>query len=112
MDQSQRRMFVRYPMDLPVIVSALESSGNFLRETTTLSDASGGGLRFITRHLERYSPGQDIEISVDLPQSGNISAHMNAHGRVVRTIEADNLQRGDFEVAIILVTPLRFERIS
>ncbi|MFC1820630.1 PilZ domain-containing protein [Thermodesulfobacteriota bacterium] len=105
-------MFVRYPMDLPVTVSALEPSGKFLRETTTLRDASGGGLRFATRHLKRYSPGQDIEISVDLPQSGNISAYMNSHGRVVRTFEVDSLQSGDFEVAIILVTPLRFERTS
>nr|MBC8362798.1 PilZ domain-containing protein [Candidatus Desulfatibia profunda] len=110
MDQSERRMFVRYALDLPVTVAILEPSGNSLRETTTLHDASGGGLRFITRHADWYIPGQDIEISVELPQSGNISAHMSAHGRVMRTIEADNLRSGDFEVAIILVTPLRFER--
>jgi hypothetical protein len=112
MDQSERRMFVRYALDLPLIVSTLESSGNSRRETTTLRNASGSGLLFTTRNLERYSPGQDIEISVELPQSGNISAHMSAHGRVVRTIEADNLQSGDSEVAIIMVTPLRFERTS
>jgi len=109
MEQSEKRVFVRYALDLPVIVSVLEPAGNSLREKTILRDASGGGLRFATRHMERYSPGQDIEISVELPQPGDISAHMSAHGRVVRTIEAD-MQDGDFEVAIILVTPLHFER--
>jgi len=106
----EKRKFGRHPMDLPVTVFVRDPSGELQRETTILCDASGGGLCFTTRHVERYSPGREIEISVDLQQSGNIRAHMTAQGKVVRTIAADDLRPGEPGVAIILVTPLHFER--
>ena len=97
-------------MDLPVTVSVRKLSGESQHENTTLYDVSGGGLRFMTQHVDWYSSGQEIEILVDLPQSGDICARMTAHGRVVRTISADNLMPNKPSVAVILVTPLRFER--
>jgi hypothetical protein len=106
--QTDRRDFDRFPIEFTVKVATEDSDGKEYEEQTVLMDISGAGARFITREAEKYFPGQLLEMTICLPGTKGIKAHMRARATVVR-VDASS---GTSDVAVKLDESLRFERLD
>jgi hypothetical protein len=106
--QTDRRDFDRFPIEFAVEVATKDSEGKEYRELTVLMDISGGGARFITREAEKYYPGQLLEMTICLPGTKGVKAHMRGMATVVRV----DTSSGTSDVAVTLDTSLRFERLD
>lgn len=81
-----------------------------------MEDVSGGGAKFLTKKYDMYFPDQLLDITILLPGTDEMEAHMKAKAIVVRIdpsndSEKNNKSRGR-DVAVKFETHLNFARIS
>lgn len=84
-NKSDKREFERFPVDFVLEVSAEDIEGNKYDDKTVLKNISGGGAKFITRQSAKYFLGQSLEITIYLPGTNDVNAHMRGKATVVRT---------------------------
>jgi len=106
--ESNKREFERLPIDFV--------EGKKFEDKAVLEDFSGGGAKFLTKKSDMYFPGQLLEITVFLPGTDEMKAHMKAKATVVRIdpsndSEEDSKNRAS-DIAIRFATHLNFERIG
>lgn len=108
---SDKREFERLPVDFVLEVSAQDINGKGFRDAGVLNDVSGEGGKFLTRNIEQYYQGQLLAVSIVLPGTGHVSAHMKTKASVIRIEPAD--ETGNVStVAVRFKTHLTFERIE
>lgn len=90
-----KRKFNRFPLEFELEVSARGKKRETHVEKTTLRDISGGGAKFITRHAEKYFPGQSLEMVIYLPRAGGVTASMRGKATVVRIEASSNSGVGE-----------------
>ena len=109
---SNKRDFDRFPIEFEMEVIAEDVGGKKFREKTVLKDISGGGARFMSKLVDNYFPGQPLELTIDLPGTDSMTAHMKGNATVVRIIKSDdsdtNHKNQGVSVAVMLDTPLQF----
>jgi len=113
---SDKRKFNRFPIDFVLEVSAESIEGKKFLDKASLKDVSGEGVKFLTQKSDMYFPGQLLGITIFLPGTDEIEAHMKAKAIVVRidppnNSEKDNKSRGR-DIAIKFETRLNFEKIG
>jgi hypothetical protein len=104
-DHEKEREFERYSVSLKAVVSL---AGGYC-ETTVLRDISGGGASFITTCPERYSIGDKVDITIQLPGGGSLHAKVKGAGKVASMSE---LGEGETTVGLRLDDLLDFDRIA
>jgi hypothetical protein len=102
----ERRAHVRFPLDFPVHVRGTDEKGDFF-EKVKMVNASGGGMQFQTAGIDRYRPGQSLEVEVELPGPRGPSAHMRGRAEVVWIAP---YEEGSGKVGCRIVVPLRLDR--
>lgn len=76
-NKSDKRDFVRIPMEIVLEVSAEDREENQFNEKTVLKDISGGGAKFMTQLPGKYFPGQLLEMIVNLSGT-NLCPHLDS----------------------------------
>lgn len=111
-DLANRREFPRFTINFSLVVTGVDCNGVEVREEAVLGNLSGGGATFISLKKHQYRKDQTLNISIDLPGSAEIGAHMQATARVVR-IESSNDPEdpSGARISFEFDTPLRFERL-
>lgn len=104
-DHEKEREFERYSVSLNAVVKL---AGGY-SETTVLRDISGGGASFITTCPERYSIGDKVDITIQLPGGGSLHAKVKGAGKVASMSE---LGEGETTVGLRLDDLLDFDRIA
>ena len=104
-DHEKEREFERYSVSLNAVVSLADGYS----ETTVLRDISGGGASFITTCPERYSIGDKVDITIQLPGGGSLHAKVKGAGKVASMSE---LGEGETTVGLRLDDLLDFDRIA
>lgn len=84
-NKSDKREFERFPVDFVLEVSAKDIEGNSYDDKAVLKNVSGGGAKFMTRQSAKYFLGQPLEITIYLPGTNDVNAHMRGKATVVRT---------------------------
>jgi len=111
--ERDRRDFDRFPIDFTIEVSGKSSDGRIHRESTILSDISGGGAKFITRHPDRYFPDQQLDLTIYLPGTKEVKAQMKGIARVVRIGYPANIPEAEeASIAVRLQKFLQFKRLE
>jgi len=110
----ERRAFTRFPIELLVEISAEYGESYTYYEETNLQEISGGGAKFITDEVDRYFPGQVLNVTIYLPGSDRVRAHMKGKATVVRIDQLSGSEaNADSEmvgVAIRFSSRLNFSR--
>jgi len=75
-DRSDRRKFDRFPIDFVLEVYSEDVEGKKFKDKPVLEDISGEGAKFLTQNSDMYFPGQLLEITVFLPGTDEVEAHM------------------------------------
>ena len=100
------------PIEFEMEVIAEDVEGKKFREKTVLKDISGGGARFMSKQVDNYFPGQPLELTIDLPRTDSMTAHMKGNATVVRIIKSNdsdtNHKNQGVSVAVMLNTLLQF----
>ena len=113
---SERRAFNRFPMEFVLEVSSEDIEGKKFYEKKMLKNISGEGARFITKQTGKYIPGQSLEMSICLPGTDEVKAHMRGKATVVRIDASNNSGIGEksqgMGIAVKLDTPLSFQRVD
>ncbi len=78
----KQRDFERFPLDFSVRITGLTPSNEPFSDHGEMSNVSGSGVCFITRHPEWYSVGQELVIHVCLPGTDQLDAGMESSGTV------------------------------
>jgi len=112
--ESDKRKFERLPIDFVLEVYSEDAEGKKFEDKAVLEDVSGGGAKFLTKKSDMYFPGQLLEITVFLPGTDEMGAHMKAKATVVRIdpsndSEKNNKSRG-LSIAVKFETRLNFAR--
>lgn len=112
--ESEKREFNRVPLEFIIEVSAEDIEGSKFNDKTLLKDISGGGAKFITHQVDKYFPGQLLEVAIYLPGTIEVDARMRGKSAVVRIDTPGKSEIGekseDGAVAIKFETHLNFER--
>ncbi len=118
-NKSERREFSRFKIEFLIEISAKDSQGKIFYENTVLKNISGGGAKFITWKVDRYFIGQDLNMTLFLPGTGDVNAHMNVKSNVKRidllndaNEENEEKKNGEACVAVKFDTLLNFERVD
>jgi len=115
-NKSVKREFDRFPVEFVLEVASEDSEGNKFNERTVLKDISGEGARFITQQAGKYFPGQSLEMTIYLPGTDEMEAHMKAKAIVVRIDPLNDSEKANKSpegcIAVKFETHLNFARIS
>ena len=114
-NQIERRRYVRHRTTLDVDVSIFADGRMEPLESTVLKDISGGGAKFVTRHLERYPVGQEIHLTIYLPDIGRSRESIECSARVAWASEAECSTSGEMleaTVGVAMDYVLDLEKIS
>lgn len=84
---SNYREFDRFYIEFEMEVVGENIVGKKFREKTVLKDISGGGALFVSKLVENYFLGQPLELTINLPGTGNATAFMEGNAKVVRIIQ-------------------------
>lgn len=114
--KSEGREFERFPMEFVLEVSGVDNEGKRFNEKAVLKNISGGGAKFITKQNGRYFLCQSLEVTVYLPGTDDVKAHMRGQATVVR-IDLSGVSgvEGTIEgpgIAVKFDTPLKFKRFD
>jgi len=114
--EADKRGFDRFHMDFVLEVYSEDVEGKKFEDKAILEDISGGGAKFLAQKSDMYFPGQLLEITIFLPGTDEMEAHMKAKATVVRIdppddSEKDNKSRGR-DIAIKFETRFNFEKIG
>ncbi len=82
--QYDRRSFDRFPIELEIEVTTEDMEMEKYKEKVLLKNISGEGVRFVTRQGNKYALGQQLEISIYLPENDEVKARMRGKATVVR----------------------------
>ena len=110
-----RREFERFLIDFPLVVFAEDIEGKKIKDRCVLKNVSGSGAQFFTQQYDIYFPGQLLDITIFLPKTSEVEAHMQTKATVIRVdrpadSEKKNKNRG-CGIAVRFNTRLNFERI-
>jgi len=108
---SEKREFERLFFDFILKVSAKNIHGKRFRDAGVLNDVSGEGAKFSTQNIEQYYPGQLLTVSIVLPETDHVSAHMKTKASVTRIEPGDKIGNAS-TVAVRFKTHLTFERLE
>ncbi len=113
-DNTDRRGFERFSMELVVEVASKDVEEKIFNEKTVLTDISGGGAKFITRNAQRYFLGQLLDLKIYLPGTDDVKGYMKGEATVVRidpfdSSEIDEKNQGA-GIAVEFNDWLNFER--
>lgn len=105
---SNQRAFQRYQTGFTVSVTLPQDKDNIL-ETATVRDLSGGGLSFISQHVEHYAIDQQLVLHIHLPGAGTAPAHMQGTATVVRIDTLAGKYEHEAAINLRLDQPLTFD---
>ena len=108
-NRENHREFKRYSVSLNAEVTSLDELANSYSETTVLKDISGGGASFATTRPDHYSIGQTVDITIELPGGGSLSAKIKGAGKVAWMGE---LEEGETTVGLCMNDLLVFDNIA
>jgi len=115
-NKSERREFERLPIEFVLEVYSEDVEGKKFEEKAVLGDVSGGGAKFLTKKSDMYFPGQLLEITVFLPGTDEMEAHMKAKATVVRIDPSNDSEKNNKSrehcIAVKFIAHLNFERIG
>ena len=115
-NNSVEREFDRFPVEFVLEVASEDSEGNKFNDRAVLKDISGEGARFITQKAGKYFPGQSLEMTIYLPGTNEMEAHMKAKAIVVRIDPLNDSEKANKSpegcIAVKFETHLNFARIS
>jgi len=114
--ESNKREFERLPIDFVLEVYSEDVEGIKFEDKAVLKDVSGEGAKFLTQNSDMYFPGQLLNVTILLPGTDEMEAHMKAKATVVRIdpsndSEKDSKNRAS-DIAIRFATHLNFARLS
>jgi len=115
-NQADKREFERLTIDFVLEVYSEDVEGKKFEDKADLKDVSGGGAKFLTQKFDMYFPGQLLEITIFLPGTDEMEAHMKAKATVVRIdpsndSEKDNKSQGR-GISVKFEARLNFERVG
>jgi len=107
----QQRSFERFPLDFSVRVTGSTPSNEPFSDHGEMSNVSGSGVCFITRHPEWYSEGQKLVIHVCLPGTDQLDAGMESSGTVAWVLsgQKEGDDTGQAQVGIAMDGCMSFE---
>jgi len=110
--REDRRKFNRFSLDLLMKITGVDRDGIPYVDRTNLKNVSGGGAKFSTRHVDRYMPGQELEITIYLPGINDVKARMKGKATVLRVERLDevNEEAPVADIALAFNGRLRFTR--
>ena len=113
--QFDRRAFDRFPIEFEIEVTTEDMEMEKYKEKVLLKNISGEGVKFVTRQADKYAIGQQLEISIYLPENDEVKARMRGKATVVRIdpprssrIREKNEEMG---IAVKFHNRLYFERL-
>ena len=113
--QFDRRAFDRFPIEFEIEVTTEDMGRDKYKEKALLKNISGEGVKFVTRQADKYAIGQQLEISICLPENDKVKARMRGKATVVRIdlpgssrIREKNEEMG---IAVKFHNRLYFERL-
>ena len=111
---SERREFNRFKIEFLIEVAAKDKKGEIFHENTVLKNISGGGAKFTTWKVDNYFLGQELKMTLFLPGTGDVNAHMSVKAQVMRIDpskkEYKEEKNAEGCVAVRFDTLLNFER--
>ncbi len=111
---SDKREFNRFPIDFVLEISTKDIEGREFIDNAVLKDISGGGAKFLTQKPEKYFLGQSLDIYINMPGTGDVSAKMKTSATIVRIDQVDQSKsepkNTEITVSIKYNTHLNFER--
>ena len=114
--KSEQREFERFPMEFVLEVSGLDDEGKRFNEKAVLKNISGGGAKFITKQSARYFLCQPLEMTIYLPGTDDVKAHMRGDATVVRIDSPSRsgveVKNEGLDIAVKFATPLKFKRFD
>jgi len=93
--KSDKREFERLPIDFVLEVYSEDVEGKKIEDKAVLKDISGEGAKFLTQKPDMYFPGQLLEITVFLPETDEMEAHMKAKATVVRIDPSNDSEKAN-----------------
>ena len=113
--QFDRRAFDRFPIEFEIEVTTEDMEMGKYKEKVLLKNISGEGVKFTTRKADKYALGQQLEISIYLPENDEVKARMKGKATVVRIEPPSNSRLEDeseeMAVAVKIHNRLHFERL-
>jgi len=113
--QLDRRAFDRFPIEFEIEVTTENMEMEKYMEKVLLKNISGEGVKFVTRKTDKYALGQQLEISIYLPDNDEVKARMRGEATVVRIEPLSNSRIGDesekMGIAVKIHNRLHFERL-
>ena len=114
-NKSERRGFERIPIDFSLGVYGEDVDGKKFEDKAVLKDVSGGGAKFLTQKSDIYFSGQLLKLTIFLPGTGDVEAHMKTKATVVRIDQPTDSEKENKNrrccIAVRFDTRLIFERI-
>jgi len=113
---SDKRKYCRSPLDFILEVFAESIEGTIFEDKAVLEDISGEGAMFLSEKPDMYFTGQLLNLTILLPGTEEMEAHMKAKAIVVR-IDLSNVLGKDSKsyahfIAVKFKAHLNFERIG
>lgn len=113
--QFDRRAFDRFPIEFEIEVTTEDMEMEKYKEKVLLKNISGEGVKFVTRQVDKYSLGQQLEISIYLPENDEVKARMRGKATVVRIDPPRNSRirekNEEMGIAVKFHNRLYFERL-
>jgi hypothetical protein len=114
--EADKREFERLPIDCVLEVYPEDVEGKKFEDKAVLEDVSGGGAKFLTKKSDMYFPGQLLEITILLPGTDEMEAHMKTKATVVRIDPSNDSEKNNKSlegcIAVKFETHLSFGRIE
>jgi hypothetical protein len=86
---TERREFSRYIIEFDIEVNGIGSDDKPFTETTVLHNISGGGAKFDTVMMDRYTAGLELTVFVNLPRTDEVNARMGGKATVMSVDYSD-----------------------
>ncbi len=103
-------------MDFIVAVSGEDGAGNRFEDKADLNDVSGEGAKFLTQNYDKYFLGQELDLTIFLPGTHEMEAHLTAKAIVVRIDLPNGTLKGSGPlgrgIAVKFETHLNFETMA
>ena len=88
-ENNERREFSRYNIEFDIGVNGIGSDDEPFTETSVLHNISGGGAKFDTVMMDRYTSGLELTIVVNLPGTNEVNARMSGKAIVMSVDHSD-----------------------
>ena len=109
--REERRKFNRFSLDLLMKVAGVDHNGGPHEEKTNVKNISGGGAKFTTQQVDRYVPGQELEITIYLPGINDVQGRMKGRATVLRVERLDDVNASSLTADVVLAFNSRLQFI-